>query len=87
MAASPSRTGYQIDNGSFPREAVALDVATGQAIGPRADHVRQQGRAEREFNVGVNADGTQIAVGGGAQGQVRIFDVRTGELLATIATS
>jgi WD40 repeat protein len=76
--------GTQLDNQFYPSEALALDTATGRAIGPRLILSDNKDGQNQQFNVAVNADGTQIAVGGGTQGQVRIFDTRTGELVATI---
>jgi len=76
--------GKQVFNGSNPREALGFDIATGRAIGPRIILSDNKDQRNDEFSVAVNRDGTQIAVGGGTFGQVRIFDIRSGDLLTTI---
>lgn len=79
--------GQQFDRAFNPTEAVALDIATGRAIGPRLTLSDNKNGQNEWFSVAVNADGSQIAAGGGLGGQVRIFDARTGELLTTIPPS
>ena len=64
-------------------QAVALDTATGHAIGARLQLDGRAGPFQR-YSVDVNADGSQISVGGGVLGEVRILDVRDGDLLAII---
>ena len=51
-------------------QAVALDIATGHAIGPRLTSMSVN--EVTRYNVAVNGDGTQIAVGGGDRGEVQI---------------
>ena len=63
-------------------QAVALDIATGRAIGPRMTF--DVGDQDTRYNVAVNGDGTRIAVGGGDRGEVQILDLTTGRLVTTI---
>jgi DNA-binding SARP family transcriptional activator/WD40 repeat protein len=73
--------GSQFVDGSMqPVQVVGFDVATGRSIRPPI-----QLEQAVDYNVAVNADGTQVAVGGGPSGDVRIFDLRTGAQLTTFA--
>ena len=77
--------GYQIFNGTEPTRGPGVSTSRPGARSARASScptTRTSGTSE--FNVAVNADGTQIAVGGGSFGKVRVFDLRSGELLTTI---
>ena len=77
--------GHQIFNGTNPRRSARLSMSRRPApIGPRIVLSDNKDQRNDEFNVAVNAKGTQIAVGGGTFGEVRVFDVRSGELLTTI---
>jgi DNA-binding SARP family transcriptional activator len=70
------------DEGQYQSlQMVAFDVSTGNAIGPRIPISEDP----QGYRIALNVDGSQAAVVGGVAGDVQIFDVVTGERLATIA--
>ena len=83
MAASQLAYGNSAPGSTPSLDIVGFDIATGRALGAVMKIYIEKGQNE-VFRVAVNADGTQVAVGGGVAGEVRIFEIRSATLLTTI---